>query len=445
MVADSHLGLHDPNNLHLSDLPSQTISPNTPTAYSDATKCKKATNHSKRPMNAFMVWSQIERRRISEVSPDMHNAEISKRLGKRWKMLSEHERQPFIEEAERLRLLHMKEYPDYKYRPRKKVKVVQGKPEVTGAAQTVPPGASGKGAAHIKLTQSKDSKIKSSVLNGVQRGGVYKHGQFPSATIVSSSALQAGAPNRLKLKLTIDKKFKDSIKASRNVPMSASQLTPPAKVPSSPGSEDPATPESASFYSDHCDDDMDYMTSPSSSPSGTYTWSHDHGITSSYIKSEPESLHWGSEHEQFIKIEQPETRYIKLEPTLPVHHTIRLATSAAGPVADRPDIKPDTSLADLDALTDVLQIPSNWQYEINNMDLTNLKDTDFNFPDFSASAASSTLSQVTYQYQSSAALPTHLGGSHLEFPDYVTPEVSEMIAGGDWLSLDSGIALIHSQ
>lgn len=71
-------------------------------------------------MNAFMVWSQIERRKICEVQPDMHNAEISKRLGKRWKTLSDEERQPFIDEAEKLRLLHMQEYPDYKYRPRKK-------------------------------------------------------------------------------------------------------------------------------------------------------------------------------------------------------------------------------------------------------------------------------------------------------------------------------------
>ena len=71
-------------------------------------------------MNAFMVWSQIERRKIIEIQPDIHNAEISKCLGKRWKQLSEIERKPFVQEAERLRLLHMQEYPNYKYRPRKK-------------------------------------------------------------------------------------------------------------------------------------------------------------------------------------------------------------------------------------------------------------------------------------------------------------------------------------
>lgn len=69
-----------------------------------------------------MVWSQLERRKIIEVTPDKHNAEISKELGRRWKLLPEEARQPFIEEAERLRILHQKEYPDYKYKPRKKPK-----------------------------------------------------------------------------------------------------------------------------------------------------------------------------------------------------------------------------------------------------------------------------------------------------------------------------------
>ena len=83
-------------------------------------------------MNAFMVWSQLERRKIIEMIPDKHNAEISKELGRRWKLLPEEARQPYIDEAERLRILHQKEYPDYKYKPRKKPKGGPGSPLSSG-------------------------------------------------------------------------------------------------------------------------------------------------------------------------------------------------------------------------------------------------------------------------------------------------------------------------
>ncbi|XP_046365064.1 transcription factor SOX-11-like [Haliotis rufescens] len=317
---------------------SQVVNPTSLTPYSDATNCKKTTNHIKRPMNAFMVWSQIERRKISEVSPEMHNAEISKRLGKRWKTLSDEERQPYIEEAERLRVLHMQEYPDYKYRPRKKAKPTTGKVE------------------HGKVT--KPSPKNSRADKSKKTAKAVAH--LSVASTNSESAVNSS--NKLKLKLTIDRKFKESIKASKQVPVSSCQLTPPAKVPSSPSVYTPPTPESASFYGE------EGYEAPAASP-----------------------------HQEPLKVPPPVHRQADSQPE-------------------------GSSLADLDNLTDVLQIPSNWHLDLGTLDLGKLTDTDFSF-DIQGSA----------------------NGSHFEFPDYATAEVSEMIGlENDWLETSLG-SLISTQ
>ncbi|TRZ22249.1 hypothetical protein HGM15179_004819 [Zosterops borbonicus] len=100
-------------NVPLTVLPSDSGMPDTPFS-------KTKSGRVKRPMNAFMVWARIHRAAVAKANPGANNAEISVQLGLEWSRLTEEQKQPYYEEANKIKLRHREEFPGWVYQPNKK-------------------------------------------------------------------------------------------------------------------------------------------------------------------------------------------------------------------------------------------------------------------------------------------------------------------------------------
>ena len=75
-------------------------------------------NHVRRPMNAFMIFSQQQRPLIHQQHPNCDNRAVSKMLGERWYSLSPLAKTSFHKLASQLKQDHFKANPDWKWRNR---------------------------------------------------------------------------------------------------------------------------------------------------------------------------------------------------------------------------------------------------------------------------------------------------------------------------------------
>ncbi|OLN92027.1 Repressor of filamentous growth 1 [Colletotrichum chlorophyti] len=72
-----------------------------------------------RPRNAFILYRQHHQAQVIAQHPGLSNPEISKIIGEQWRVQSEDVKESWKKLAEEEKIRHQRQYPDYRYQPRR--------------------------------------------------------------------------------------------------------------------------------------------------------------------------------------------------------------------------------------------------------------------------------------------------------------------------------------
>ena len=79
-------------------------------------RSRKDPSAPKRPMSAFLFYSQHKRKELKDLHPGLKNTDVSRLLGEHWNAAAEEERMPFIERERRERLVYNKDIAEWRQR-----------------------------------------------------------------------------------------------------------------------------------------------------------------------------------------------------------------------------------------------------------------------------------------------------------------------------------------